>query len=479
MSDYKISVSCANGGLNSSNSTFSKREQHRDSIFNSIDFLTASYFFIIVGSVALIMNFFIFYVLVQKKRKMANEYFVVAHLLVDGSYGLLLVSIGVINLTDVDIDNITGIDFLNCSIGKVPSTFLIFASLCLVLLVALNRYYAVIRPIPYKDIFSRKKVRVYLAAIFICSLIVASVDLATCITDPALETKFATSFSVFYIYAKLALVIIAAIALFVVYRTIARHFSQSFWSPIGEPFRSCFKPQEQNANVNHDPVGQNLANQHHRRLAQNEQTPLQEARQNQYEAIVNFHSDEHREPREVEIDLEQPTGTDHFQHSPLQTPNNTSQTRASVRYIVRFNVARDDENQIEVMATEGEPGPPPTPTQLGTRRREGKQRRGRNTKRNLTPQQQKHYVTTIFFFVCIAFLVVSLPSSLANVINHFLDDYLSVKTQFRIYLFTEALYGINFVLNPYLFSFNNSHLREWLSKHKLTKWIMKSQDGIN
>ena len=87
-------------------------------------------------------------------------------------------------------------------------------------------------------------------------------------------------------------------------------------------------------------------------------------------------------------------------------------------------------------------------------------RKQRRAKKSLTLQQQKHYVTTIFFFVSVLFLAVSLPSSISHLVNHLFNNILPGTFIFNLYLLTETLYGVNFILNPYLFSFNNSYLKQ-------------------
>ena len=443
------------------------------SIFESPAFILTSYFFIVIGSVAAFMNFAIFCVLVQKKKKMASELLVVTNLLIDGFYGLLLISIGVLNLTDLNLDRLSGLDFANCAAGKVPGTFLIFASLCLVLIMAFNRYLAVKRPTTYKEIFSPVLVRVYLSVLLFSSMGVAGVDLGICIGDPTLESSFADSFSVFYIYAKFSLVFVASIAMILVYKIIAKHFSRRFWGPIAKPFCFCCQGCNQD-NGNDTPACGGRDSE----LSQRKKDfiPLQQMERHRRP------DDNNGQPNIISMSDKEadynPGSSEQSDQSHQRVNLQVLSSGVTSNVSVRYDSAKVDEIEIAAPVVAEET---PTPNQSSRTVAVGRRiaaRRARRAKRALTLQQQKHYVTTIFFFVCVAFLVVSLPSSLANVFSHIFEDYLSIKLQFRLYLLTEALYGINFVLNPYLFSFNNSYLKDQLRSYRLTKWIFNSRSPI-
>ena len=116
-------------------------------MFESTLLKVVSFVFIVIGALAAIMNFSIFSILVQKKKKMASELLVVVNLIIDGCYGLVLVVIGILNVWEINLDETFQMTHLNCMVSKVPSSFLIFASLFLVLIVALNRYMAVKHPV--------------------------------------------------------------------------------------------------------------------------------------------------------------------------------------------------------------------------------------------------------------------------------------------------------------------------------------------
>ena len=491
-------------------SSFSFYPRGGESIFDSPLFISTSYIFIITGVAAAIMNFSIFSILVQKKKKMASEHLVVANLLIDGCYGLLLVLIGSMNLTEIDLDALTGLAFANCAAGKVPGSLLIFASLCLVMVMLFNRYMAIEHPTKYKEVFSPKMVKLYFAALILVSGTVAGIDLGACIADPSLESWFAESFSVFWVYAKFFLVLIASVEMILVYKKIAKKFSGSFWRPILLPFRICCENQQVSENDT-----SYLTQQVDQPNMKNEMTPLVAGKNN----VKRFETIPRLEVSNAEVcdenDCEHanssqgnPPSNGEASAAIIKSPDSNSELASSnssadlnredacarsapdSRGDYVFNA--DEPRKSEKTKIPGYPGVklpllhvPKDSNEITVENlncREGRgehnsdeaKKPGKETKkgkRQLTLQQQKHYVTTIFFFVCVLFLAVSLPSSLANLVSHLFEDYLSIEAQFRLYLLTEILYGVNFLLNPYLFSFNNSYLKEQLGTYKLTKWF--------
>ena len=507
-----------NGDFNNTNNRSLDFYQLRggESIFNSPLFISASYIFIITGVAAAIMNFSIFSILVQKKKKMASEHLVVANLFIDGCYGLLLVLIGSMNLTEIDLDALTGLDFANCAAGKVPGSLLIFASLCLVMVMLFNRYMAIQHPAKYKEVFSPKMVRLYFAALILVSGTVAGIDLGICIADPSLQSWFAESFSVFWVYAKLFLVLVASIEMILVYKIIAKKFSGSFWRPILLPFRIYCESSK--TSVEEAP---NLAQHNALPKMKNELTPLITRKNNlarcpeiipRLEVSIAVACDvndcEHAistdnspgskrqtgspEKSPIELCRQQsssnippdsngeyasrncsPESNQEHERSPEERRasrfdlKNSKSPRYFAANLRVLHIPKDD-NEITIDNLSSKEGPA-AGEHHSSGGKKGPARETKKGKRQLTLQQQKHYVTTIFFFVCVLFLAVSLPSALANLVSHLFEDYLSIKAQFRLYLLTEILYGANFLLNPYLFSFNNSYLKEQLATYKLTK----------
>ena len=400
---------------------------------------------IIIGVIAAIMNFSIFSILVQKKKKMASELIVVVNLIIDGCYGLVLILVGCLNIWEVDLDETFQLSHLNCMVSKVPSSFLIFASLFLVLIVACNRYMAVKYPVRYKDVFKPKRVRFYLVGMFLVSGTLGGVDVGICLLDPQGESDFAHFYSVFWIYSKFVLVMLATVVMFLVYKLIAKQFSRSFWSPIVLPFKSCCLMT---------------------RLHRNNETVVT--------AVVAFtaqpschHTPSDQSPEEIGV---APNTLNNDNNS--GSPDNITPEAVEVnqgRYQAMVQIGDLSERYIcqnEQAPVPGDADPDHLELNSGSTGRQGDNttsapnRRQRRVKKALTLQQQKHYVTTIFFFVSVLFLAVSVPSSVSHLINLLFDNILPSSFIFNLYLLTETLYGINFVLNPYLFSFNNSYLKE-------------------
>ena len=432
-----ILVVATDYATNDSNSSMNEFSSDTYNPYDSPLLKISSVIFVIIGFAATIMNFTIFAILVQKRKKMASELLVVVNLIIDGCYGLMIVLVGTLNITQFNVARFFRIRPLNCIISKVPPTFLTFASLFLVLLIAMNRFMAVKYPGTYKDVFKPRLVRTYLIILFLVSGTMAAVDFGICVADPMGKSSFAEYYSIFWIYAKFSLVTIAAVAMFVVYKLIANQFSRTFWSPIALPFMACCR---RNQSVSSGPSESVAKYSHNSNFVSVEMNKSPFANQDDFQNQF------------------QQMGSDDSQKSDKSNHSEPKRKLTNMT-VVRFNddVPADNAN-IELYSPR-------------TRKGMGSKRFQRRARKALTLQQQKHYVTTIFFFVCFVFLAVSLPNSISHLINHIFADSLSVTFLFNLYLLTETLYGINFVLNPYLFSFNNSYLKERIAEWKIVKKI--------
>ncbi|XP_075244124.1 uncharacterized protein LOC142338317 [Convolutriloba macropyga] len=448
MAQVEVILDLAESEANDSNLSSSPEKFSEIPYFGPL-FQISSYGFVIIGFIAAVMNFTIFSILVQKRKKMASELLVVVNLVIDGCYGLLLVLVGLLNITKCNLAKLLRIRCLNCIIAKVPPTFLTFASLLLVLIIALNRFMAVKYPSTYKDVFKPKLVRSYLAVLFIISGTLASIDLGMCIADPLSSSSYSKHYSIFWVYVKFVLVMIAAVAMFLVYKLIAKQFSRTFWSPIALPFTACCSRSK---NVTAAPEA----------IAR-------------YQPKTSYVSVEIRQKKAISFsDREE-------DHKSSRAPSNNYEPMATQ------NVPKRKMTDMTILA-DVHGIPPMTDHQVMhngniarpmIRMTTDAKRVQRRARKSLTLQQQKHYVTTIFFFVCFLFLAVSLPSSISHLINLVFSDTIPITFLFNMYLLTETLYGINFVLNPYLFSFNNSYLKERMAEmaifRKLQFFINKSE----
>ena len=406
----------------------------------NILFTICSVLFVIIGFVAATMNFTILAILAHKKKKMASELLVLANLIIDGCYGVVLVIVGVLNVTEFDKSRFFRIKCLNCIISKVPPTFLIFASLFLVLVNAFNRFMAVKYPTRYKNVFRPQLVRTYLFCMFAISALLATVDFGICVADPWGLKDFSEYYSVIWIYAKFALVMVACFAMVLVYKLIAKQFSRAFWAPIALPFTVwCCQSN------NDDTCSQ---------LAVKNKPAKHNVHTYQSKLNVNFSNDRKG-----------------CQSNRQSNSNNVEQIVNKERKMSGFlTVQAEDGDAIEVLTTETKTDVELMSSKDANIEHESKGAvKTRKTRKRLTLHQRKHYVTTMFFFVSIVFLAVSLPSSISNLVDHIFHDKLPITFLYHMYLVTETLYGINFVLNPYLFSFNNSYLKDRLTQTFLVK----------
>ena len=411
--------------INESFSIVGNSSEYLDDVHFSagILFKLCSYIFIVMGTLAALMNFSVFSILSQKKKKVASELLVLTNLIIDGSYGLLLVLTGVMNVADVNLSRLLGLDSISCIVIKVPSTFLVFASLFLVLIIAFNRFMAVKYPISYKNVFRLKMIRLYLSGLFLVSGAFASIDIGICVGDPFEQSDFAIYYSWIWIYVKFFLVIIAALSVFVVYKFIAGRFARSFWSPVKTPFKyilTCCA------------------------TIQDESPPTANQNASDTDADRSFANEEEGD--------EEDEG-----YAMTRRNSDVTETR-----MTKVSITRDQDSNDMLSANGGDEI---VPMKKADKLQPPVLTKKKARKTMSTQHQSKHYVTTVLFLVSCTFLAVSIPSSVSHIVNHLLQDSIPMRLQFNLYLMTETLYGVNFVLNPYLFSFNNSYLKERLRQH--------------
>ena len=76
---------------------------------------------------------------------------------------------------------------------------------------------------------------------------------------------------------------------------------------------------------------------------------------------------------------------------------------------------------------------------------------------------RKYRTTSAFFFAGILFLTMSIPNCVLVIVMHELDERsITVNTYIFMYL-TYALFALSFLVNPFLFAYNNVYLRKKLA----------------
>ena len=408
-------------------------------------FLTIiSYLLLFIGIGAFFANGTIFLLLLRKQNKLASELLVLGNLLIDALYGLTLFSVGFCNVNNVYLAEITGYLPLQCIIRRVPYTFLVLASLCLLIVMTLNRYVAVKIPFRYKILFKIANVIKYLVAITTISTLFATLDLVMCITDPYEQAIYSEMFTIVWIYLKVFLIGTVTILMFIMYKSISNQFVGNFWAPIWLPFRALFECEfrchEQDDIASVAPShGEDYANE------------------NQPISVYEHESDEptsQKPPTVKKLSLA-------IEMQNVGTGENGSQSKLG-------RDTREHKSSLDIklcgkMSLQASPafekriGSDNSPSRRAiSSKRKTDQKALMEQKR----QQKKHHLTTMFFFISVMFIMVSAPNSIGQVISHLFPELLSLIFQWRLYLLTETLYGLNFLLNPYLYSFNNSYIKQ-------------------
>ncbi|XP_063714612.1 uncharacterized protein LOC134842272 [Symsagittifera roscoffensis] len=468
-------------------------------------FSVISYTLFIMGSAAFFANLAIFILLLQKPNKQASEILVLCNLVIDAIYALNLAWVGLCNVADIFVDKIVGLKF-QCIIRRIPYTFLILASLLLLIIMTLNRYVAVKMPFRYKVLFKTVNVIKYLLVIGILSTLFTSFDLALCILDAHEAESYSHIFTLVWVYVKFLLIGVVAVLMFVMYKSISKQFGDNnFWLPILLPFKAlvlciCCKKIIEPPNL-----ADHCASQHTLNRPPVSRTEHQAATKSASAAAAtapkvttsgNFlrpviklsvvRSNSTPDVSNANTDLLDVMRRDNEQHA-NSTAENSKDVQPAKGSKLDKHTSLLDVNKIEVDKSPLHSASSSS-LQGGERRVSSGSRLSRQFKMlgslvthhrkhhdhdekadhakasaEQKREKKKHHLTTTFFFISVIFIIVSLPSSLAQVMSHWFPDRISGNFSWRLYLITETLYGLNFLLNPYLYSFNNSYIKRRLT----------------
>ncbi|XP_075261989.1 uncharacterized protein LOC142353591 [Convolutriloba macropyga] len=401
-----------------------------------------SYLLLFIGIGAFFANSVIFLLLLQKINKLASELLVLCNLLIDALYGLVLFSVGFCNVNNVYLSEITGYLPLQCIIRRVPYTFLVLASLFLLIIMTLNRYVAVKVPFRYKILFKIANVIKYLIGIVVLSLVFASIDLALCIADPFEQEPYSDAFTIVWIYMKILLIGIVTILMFVMYNSISKQFVGNFWAPILLPFRALF-------------VCDFHCHEHDSMTSITTNHPE--------ENVDNFSAHEHEtddqnEDGNIIAPAEKPNPKKPKMGILLESPKQKISPPMFKGQKVSLELKHPKLSNGSSRASDRMSSANNSPCHKPVT--SAKQKADQKALMEQKRQQKKHHLTTMFFFISIIFILVSAPNSANQVLAHLFPNVVSLIFQWRLYLITETLYGLNFLLNPYLYSFNNSYIKQ-------------------
>ena len=409
--------------------------------------VTVSYLLIFIGFTAFIANFVIFLILLRKPNILPTEMLVLCNLLIDSTYGMALFSVGFLNVNDIDLSQILAIPALPCIIRRVPYTFLIMASLLLLIVMTLNRYVAVKIPFRYKIIFKPSNVAKYLLIIFSVSTVLACVDTALCIADPQETHALSELFTICWIYLKVVVITAISVLMFFIYKSISKQFVGNFYEPILLPFEALFGCKRGFCGWGQEP-----------RAGMPFETKLEMST-----LVTHSPANGFTQRRSTEHAIPDISNTEHVNN--LLSPNQEGVERAGTN-------SQQEEATNSGPATLSHTSPKVlSATTPSSPRKELSCKNSNEIQVHLTADQirerKKYQMTSMFFFISVTFIVLSVPNSVFQIISHLFENSVPISFLWKLYLITETLYGLNFLLNPYLYSFNNSYLKERFQAMKL------------
>ena len=435
---------------------------------------------VILGSLVFIFNFAIFCILVTKTKKKATDTLVLTNLFMDALYGLLM---SCVQSTFVKMDNI---DTVFVSLTYYIEDSLIFFSLAMLVLMTLNRYYAVVRPVRYKIYFKKSNVYKMLFGVSLLTLIVffvLSIPFWKKIAghlDDRFQYNFLVSLLIWY-PIQLVLDIIVAIIMVVIYRSIAITLGENFWTPLMKTIRSGFRILMTKCDCFRNDRNENLE-----MVVITETKTDCENSQFQVESTISTNQNE-----EEHKNLLNKTGDDSCTNQVEQTSssapgkisaNSNSQKRTesfesrsgsgnadqkSSEFFLSASQCRTDTERSRLSSTSSTFSKDP---------KKGCDRKISTEKVNDKTKQNRR-ITSSFFFVGFSFIVTAIPTSvfiillfvLAMATNNWdlvLGSYMS-----------QILYGTVFLINPFLYMFSNHYVMEKLKR--VTSQIVKKLSKYN
>ena len=435
-----MNLSILNSSIEDDNLTTGGNFSYTDETF----LVTVSYLLIIIGFTAFVANFVIFLILVRKPNMLPSEMLVLCNLLIDSAYGINLFSVGFLNVNHILLPKIPS---LQCIIRRVPYTFLIMASLLLLIIMTLNRYVAVKIPFQYKIVFKPSNVAKYLFTIFTVSTALASLDAALCIGDPNETHALSELFTLFWVYLKIVIIVAISILMFFIYKSISKQFVGNFYEPILLPFEALFGCKNGFCKWGRQEAAKTPLDTKFEMTTLVTHSPINVGvqRRSTEHAIPDLSNIEHANnllsPHPIQSEVENtsrqegvsnpgPVTLDHNGPVPSTATTPTSEKKGFV----------DNKNQNPIRLTADQ-----------------------------IRERRKYQMTSMFFFISVTFIVLSVPNSVFQIISHLFENSVPISFSWKLYLVTETLYGLNFLLNPYLYSFNNSYLKE---RFETMKWNM-------
>ena len=189
-----------------------------------------SIIFVVVAPFIFIFNFFVARVFMSKREFTASDLLIITGLIGDGVYGFILSSTPLIIYFSQEMEG----DFVK----KLPliwlnlDSFSTLFSLLMILVMTLNRYYAVVKPFQYKIYFCTRNVLLMIFLVLIISFIFPMVGVIALYYDNTTQGTFVViPFDIydFYIFIwpqlQLFIIIVDTVLMVSVYLQVAKSYN--------------------------------------------------------------------------------------------------------------------------------------------------------------------------------------------------------------------------------------------------------------
>ena len=436
--------------------------------------------FVIIGFLVLTSNLAIFAIFARKPKKTASESLILCTLLIDAFYGADILFLGVQRIFLFDVSPVA--HFWLSVIHFIPYYSLVVASLMMQILITINRYYAVMKPFRYKYIFNTNKILLAVIGIAVTSL---SFGVGGFI---AFTARVGHGPGYFFDFAwhsvRLILVITEAVFLFIVYRAVSKRFLVPFWEPVLIPMKKlllCSSSKDRldkNSATHPSDVlivrgTQNSKavfriNKTKSQLTESESNSKAEVEfknEQKESSVTDGYEAEISNNESVEVELGQEMAENCA--DAIRNDSETGYTKVNFQQEAdetcgKANAPKMAEICKDNTTKDSDTGYTNVKIAQQTAESCAKNKRSSRDEMERKRMKQKHKTTATFFFTGTMFLLMSIPNCIVVIIIHMNQN--KNRVLYIVMMTTYAMFGMSFLLNPYLFAFNSSYVREQFRK---------------
>ena len=443
---------------------------------------------VIFGLSAFFSNSIVFTLLVKKQEGLLScECLVALKCILSALYGIVLMIPGLTYFLSEHslLNRIKQNASVYCFIHYAIYNFIIHACLGLVLLIAINRYAAVKLAVNYRTIFSRSRTCIAIIILLTVASVHAVPDFCSCRYETIKE--YSSGIGTYYVFIKAILLLACTIMMFYVYRVISVFFSEPFWSPVRRIFSlACKFPccARQPANQQDPQNPANAAETADRIYLRNtrggslrpKSTLRQQKLNRHFSLSTNTGNKQSSSNHHEEVDNFDEVGqlnAECVNLNQIHLANNINQSSAinpEDNGPCSFGGQANSQNSSNNASDKSNNQTPTSNLEMVGRfqkvlKSSEAQTQALYMRRRRRRLRSRHQITATMFFACVVFLCVTFPNSLYEVIVTFLPEkWVPKKISMDVWLVTSMLYGLLFILNPFLFTCNDKRMRKQLCK---------------